>query len=540
MSVVIDAAELEKQNEMEIDTNGLVENGTLKRKREEGLAVTNGVVKFENILTPQLVYETLKTGICYDVRMRYHCQVVTTAYDYVDPHPEDPRRIYQVYKAIADAGLINDPHLQGRDDLGPLMEKIPIRDAQDDEILMVHSSELLNFIKSTATMSRDQLIKETLQGDSIYLSNDSYKCALLSCGGTIEVCKAIVERKVKNGIAVVRPPGHHAEPETPGGFCLFSNVAVAAQVLLKNYPESVRRILILDWDVHHGNGTQKAFLNDPRVLYISLHRYEDGKFYPSTKLGAHTVVGEGEGKGYNVNIPWSKPGKGDGDYIYAFEKVVMPIAFEFDPDFVILSAGFDAAIGDPMGGCKVSPNGYAHMTHMLKSLANGHLAVILEGGYNLMSIANSALAVTKVLLGDPPGNLLTKLANPLTIRDVSEVMKVHSAYWKCLKPEYAAIDHSQPLDHHLFDNIIRTYQATQLAVNNLISLPILKNSLQQMSNQILASSDIHNRETIVVIVHDSPEIWAATDPILGTIDPGKSILVSKRILLRRFIDMCRC
>jgi histone deacetylase 6 len=417
----------------------------LKRKRSSTVSMVTAKVP---IVVPQLTHVPLKTGICYDVRMRYHSRIVTNSYDYVDPHPEDPRRIYRIYKAIAEAGLITDPDLKGATELGPLMDKVHTREATDQEILSVHTQEHLDFIESTTRMSREQLIEETDKGDSIYLSNDSHLSAKLSCGGAIEACRAVVERKVKNCIAVVRPPGHHAEPQAPGGFCLFSNVAVAAKAMLTNYPETVRRILVLDWDVHHGNGTQKAFFDDDRVLYVSLHRHENGRFYPGTPFGGHTVIGRGVGEGFSVNIPWSHAGMGDGDYIYAFNKVVMPIAVQYDPDLVIISAGFDAAEGDLIGGCLVSPNGYGYMTHILKSLANGQLVVVLEGGYNLDAISSSALAVTKVLLGDPPGFPKTKLPSREAIKVVDEVIKVQSPFWKCLRLEIGECVKLDTADKH--------------------------------------------------------------------------------------------
>lgn len=521
---------------MEIDSDSV---DTLKRKRddaEEESRLLESKDEFKStvvpVIAPQLVSYRLKTGICYDVRMRYHCKIVTSAMDYVDPHPEDPRRIYRIYKAIAEAGLITDPTLQGADDLGELMKKVPVREASLDEILLVHSIAHLEFITSTNSMSREQLIHETERGDSIYFSNDSFLAAKLSCGGAIEICRAVVERNVNNGIAIVRPPGHHAEPHTPGGFCLFSNVAVAAQVTLKEYPESVRRILILDWDVHHGNGTQRAFLDDPRVLYISLHRHENGTFYPGTPFGGHQIVGEGPGMGYSVNIAWSHAAMGDGDYIYAFEQVVMPIALEFDPDLVIISAGFDAAEGDVMGGCLVTPNGYGYMTHMLKSLAKGHLAVVLEGGYNLSAISKSALAVTKVLIGDPPGMPRTKTPTSYAIRDVKDVISVHSKYWSNLKPKYHSLpDNVSSFTTYNIDDTVRGNQ-TKVLFNKygLSPMPILRpannpqpgSGLISMEGQVLASPGVHTTDTVVVILHDTPNVWGAVDPVLGTINTTES------------------
>ncbi|EDO16732.1 hypothetical protein Kpol_1003p37, partial [Vanderwaltozyma polyspora DSM 70294] len=291
------------------------------------------------IRQPKLHYTPLKTGLCYDVRMRYHAKIFTSNFEYIDPHPEDPRRVYRIYKILAENGLIKDENLSGLDDIGDIMLKIPVRTATEEEILAVHTREHLDFIENIESQSREELIKLTEKADSVYYNNDSYYSAKLSCGGVIEACRAVVEGRVKNSLAIVRPPGHHAEPQAAGGFCLFSNVSVAARSILRTYPESVRKILILDWDIHHGNGTQKAFYEDENVLYISLHRYESTAFYPGTIHGRYDQVGEGKGEGFNCNITWPVGGVGDAEYMWAFEHVVMPLGREFRPDLVIVSSG---------------------------------------------------------------------------------------------------------------------------------------------------------------------------------------------------------
>lgn len=509
---------------------------------------------------PNLSYVLLKTGLVYDVRMRYHAKIYTSYFEYIDPHPEDPRRIYRIYKILAENGLITDPSLCGADDIGDYMQKIPIREASKEEILAVHSEKHLQFIESTENMNREELLKETEKGDSVYFNNDSLLSAKLSCGGAIEACKSVIEGKVKNALAVVRPPGHHAEPDTPGGFCLFSNVAVAATSILKCYPESVRRIVIVDWDIHHGNGTQKVFYNDPRVLYISLHRYEQGKYYPGTKAGGADQVGEGEGKGLNVNIPWPVGGVGDADYIYAFRKVVMPICNEFQPDLVIISSGFDAADGDVIGGCHVSPAGYGQMTHMLKSLAKGNLCVVLEGGYNLDSIAKSALRVAKVLIGEPPEELKKSFPKTESVEVVDDVIKIQSKYWKSLGPGYTGLDFSLPLlmgdfdklikqspdpsfievasKHARLNDSIRDTQRSQLFEKyNFSTLPLfvekLPNSPSYNDSTIVCSPDIYNKDKIVIIVHDPSRIWARRDPVTGDLDSANAVTVDKSL---NFID----
>ncbi|EGV65711.1 hypothetical protein CANTEDRAFT_118275 [Yamadazyma tenuis ATCC 10573] len=500
---------------------------------------------------PQLFYTPLKTGLVYDVRMRYHAKIFTSYFEYIDPHPEDPRRIYRIYKKLAEAGLITDPSLSGTDDLGPLMMKIPIREASDEEILLVHSEEHLKYIASTETMSRDKLLEETETGDSIYVNNDSYLSAKLSCGGSIEACKAVISGQVKNSMAIVRPPGHHAEPDTPGGFCLFSNVAVAAKTMLKLFPDSVRKIVIVDWDIHHGNGTQKAFYNDPRVLYISLHRYENGRFYPGTKAGSHKMCGEEEGEGFNMNIPWRAPGTGDGDYVYAFNKLVIPVISEFDPDFIIVSSGFDAADGDIVGGCHVTPAGYGYMTHMLKGIARGKLSVILEGGYNLDSISKSALAVAKVLLGEPPESTITQHPFLDTIEVVDEVIKTQSKYWTCLKPGNPSrsfdevFELPEDVNGYKLTNIndpIRSQQANHLFnLYSFINLPIVSNENDKfnpftvdlpprLEDLIVASPHIYDAPVVVVTVHDPPDIWANVNSVNGNIEGNSSVVLEHPLI----------
>ncbi|XP_042370787.1 histone deacetylase 6-like [Plectropomus leopardus] len=184
--------------------------------------------------------------------------------------------------------------------------------------------------------------------------------------------------QVSNGVAIVRPPGHHAERDSPCGFCFFNTAALAARHAQKISQDAPLRVLILDWDVHHGNGTQHIFEDDESVLYVSLHRYDNGTFFPSSEDAAPDRVGVSKGVGFNVNVAWSGGRMGDSDYLAAFHRVVMPIATEFNPGLVLVSAGFDAARGDPLGGYHVTPEGYAHLTHLLMSLAGGRVLLILE------------------------------------------------------------------------------------------------------------------------------------------------------------------
>ena len=284
----------------------------------------------EDIPRHGLPAASLRTGLCYDPRMRFHSEL--------DPqnelHPEDPRRIYYIFKELCLAGLVDDDMSQRPLVPNPLA-RIAARSATEEEICLVHERGHYEFMRNSAAQPDNVLQYYEQTHDSVYFNRLSFESGLLAAGGAIESCRAVAERKYKNAIAVIRPPGHHAENHCAMGFCLFNNVCVAARVCQKMYGEACRKILILDWDVHHGNGVQKAFYDDPNILYISIHVHEDGRFYPGRPDGDQEHCGEGLGLGKNVNVPWPTKGMGDGDYIYAFQQVVMPIAYEFGPQLVI-------------------------------------------------------------------------------------------------------------------------------------------------------------------------------------------------------------
>lgn len=240
-----------------------------------------------------------------------------------------------------------------------------------------------------------------MHGGDMYYTLYSLPAALLAAGTTLEVTAAVLQGRAANGLAVVRPPGHHATAGECMGFCLVNNAAVAARVATTEW--GLDRVAILDWDVHHGNGTQDIFQDDPRVLYASLHRYNApataavGEFYPGS--GSALEVGGGGARGTTLNIPWPGGGVGDASYAHAFRTLILPVFAAFKPQTIFISAGFDAALYDPLGGCCVTPGGYAWMTHQLHALCPGRVIVVMEGGYNLRSIALSFSAVGRVLAG---------------------------------------------------------------------------------------------------------------------------------------------
>ncbi|KAK9066623.1 hypothetical protein SSX86_013946 [Deinandra increscens subsp. villosa] len=353
-----------------------------------------------------------QTVVGFDERMLLHSEVEKKSH----PHPERPDRLRAISASLATAGIF-----PGR------CHPILAREITREELLMVHSNENIQSVELTSQCVASYFTPDT------YANKDSALAARLAAGLCADLASAIYSGRAKNGFALVRPPGHHAGVKQAMGFCLHNNAAVAASAA---QAAGAKKVLILDWDVHHGNGTQEIYEQNKTVLYISLHRHEGGKFYPGT--GAAHEVGSMGGEGYCVNVPWSRGGVSDNDYIFAFEHIVLPIAHEFAPDFTIISAGFDAARGDPLGCCDVTPAGYAQMTKMLTSLSRGKLLVILEGGYNLRSISSSATAVIKVLLGETPESMLENVVPSKSgLRTVLDVLKIQNNFWPNLGPIFS-------------------------------------------------------------------------------------------------------
>ncbi|NWU43552.1 HDA10 deacetylase, partial [Hylia prasina] len=325
---------------------------------------------------------------------------------------------------------------------------VPAREGSEEEILLVHSSEHLEVAKSTQTMNEEELKRVSENYDAFFFHPSTYRCARLAVGATLQLVDAVMSGKVRNGMALVRPPGHHSQRNAANGFCLFNNVAIAAEYAKLKY--GLQRILIVDWDVHHGQGTQYIFEEDPSVLYFSWHRYEHQEFWPSLKESDYDAVGLGRGKGFNINLPWNKVGMGNSDYLAAFFHVLLPMAFEFDPELVIVSSGYDSGIGDPEGQMNATPEVFAHLTHFLMQLANGKLCVILEGGYHLKSLGESVCMTVKTLLGDPVPQITGEMAPCLSaVESIQNVRAAHKPYWKWLAYEDTSFLQSLSTKSHL-------------------------------------------------------------------------------------------
>jgi len=308
------------------------------------------------------------TGLVHDVVFQDH-----------DPgsyHCESPQRLAALETALA--------CWSGREKC----LELPLRPASHDELCLVHTERHVQRI--AATQGRHA----SLDPDT-GTSPQSYQVALNAVGSLIDLCDAALAGRIHHGMALLRPPGHHATPERAMGFCLFNNVAIAAQHLVQ--VRGLKRVMIVDWDVHHGNGTEDAFCRDDRVFYASLHQ---SPFYPGT--GAWQTVGGGPGEGCTLNVPLMH-GHGDRTYLRAFQDLLAPLARAFQPQFILVSAGFDAHADDPLGGMQVTEAGFAAMTQVLCDLAAdlcpGRVVLTLEGGYHPGAQARSVLAVLEVLIG---------------------------------------------------------------------------------------------------------------------------------------------
>jgi acetoin utilization deacetylase AcuC-like enzyme len=370
------------------------------------LAVERAVTWYLSVAQPQVSF---RTGLAYDVRMMNHKHPYSH-------HPECPERVESIMLSLETVGF------------SERMRRLPITLADESDLLLVHSQRHLAYVKSLLNDSTRKEQFFSLEHRSAFASDGSVEAAYVSAGCVITALENIANSTIKNAMCVVRPPGHHAERDQVCGFCLFDNVAVAAAVATTRL--GFQRVLVLDWDIHHGNGIQHAFEDTSKVLYVSLHRWDSGRFYPGGPDGSPTKVGVGAGTGYNINIAWnnSRGGFNDSDYLAAFDSVVMPAARAYNPDLVLVSAGFDAAIGDPLGGCSVSPYGYGEMLHRLSSLANGRVIVALEGGYCLPSISASMVCCAAVLLGDgiPSTQKHPVPASTDALRSIVATLEIHA------------------------------------------------------------------------------------------------------------------
>jgi acetoin utilization deacetylase AcuC-like enzyme len=329
------------------------------------------------------------------------------AHDAGPGHPERPQRLEAIRRGLQAGGLVER------------CLAMPVVEASHQQLGRVHTSQHIERVAQT-------------RGQSVRLDVDTHagprscEAALKAAGAVVDGARRVLSGELSRALCLVRPPGHHAEADRAMGFCLFNNVAVAAADALATGTE---RVMIIDFDVHHGNGTQHIFERDPRVLYLSSHAWP---FYPGT--GALEEMGEGEGRGFTVNLPLPS-GMGDAEYARVYRDIVLPIGESFDPELLIVSAGFDAFGGDPLAGMRLTRDGYAELTEICLRIAagasGGRAVFALEGGYDLDGLAACSAALVQRLLGEGatcPEPLFSQTARDL----VTEYRRALREYWPVL------------------------------------------------------------------------------------------------------------
>jgi len=318
-------------------------------------------------------------------------------YDPVYLEHDTGTHVENAQRLIATMSLLEETQLKDK------LISLPPRPATVDEISTVHAQEYISHIQNQTEKGGGWL-----DGDTV-TSPGSYKAATYAAGGVITAVEAVMTKKVDSAFALVRPPGHHATCWQAMGFCLLNNIAIAAKYALANF--DIERVLVVDFDIHHGNGTQDTFYADPHVLYFSTHQYP---FYPGT--GSINEIGARDGEGFTVNVPLIA-GWGDEEYQAVFEDVLAPITRRFEPQLILVSAGYDAHWADSIALMQVSVTGFARMVEITKILADtlcqGNLVFTLEGGYHLEALPFSIKATFDTLLGnreidDPLGKRETK------------------------------------------------------------------------------------------------------------------------------------
>ncbi|CAH8494399.1 unnamed protein product [Schistosoma turkestanicum] len=304
--------------------------------------------------------------------------------------------------------------------------------ANNDLLRLYHQTEYIEQINRTKTMTDNELKQLSSTLDSVYFNEHTDLSARLSVGSWIQAVDLIHSGEdVRNAFCLVRPPGHHALTNEACGFCIYNNVAIAVNYAIEQF--NYNRILIIDWDVHHGNTTQYAFYDNPKVLFISIHRYDNGEYWPNLRESNYDFIGTGRGRGFNVNVALNDKDIGDSDYLTIFHRIVLPLAYEFDPELIFVSAGYDSAFGCPVGQLNLSPSLFAHLTHKLMALAEGKIIVGLEGGYNLDTLSESIGHTLSALLGDPMPSLdPMKPINPSVLQTISNCISTLSYRWKFL------------------------------------------------------------------------------------------------------------
>lgn len=333
-----------------------------------------------------------KTGFVYHPDMLLHAPGV----EFLEKQSsvENPMRLKSIVEKFESIGLMNK--LDVVKDFKPCSKQL---------VSLVHPEEYFDYVNNRWESSAEKLEgKKVIKEKDIYFNEGTSTSARLAVAAMQVAIDKLFAGDWKNCFAAVRPPGHHAGINSkPSGFCFFNNVAAASRYAQKKH--GLRKIAIFDWDAHHGNSTQEIFYEDCSVLFISIHRHDQGSFFPG-ESGALKNLGSKKGEGYNLNMPWNSSRTDnakhpdDSEYIYVFERMVYPVLKDFSPELLIVSAGFDSAKGDPLGGLSVTQDGYSYMMNRLKTIASGKILAVLEGGYDYQITALAAEATVRTMVGE--------------------------------------------------------------------------------------------------------------------------------------------
>jgi len=287
-----------------------------------------------------------------------------------DWHPERKERLVQIVSSLKKSGLWEN------------LIRIKPRRATYEEIALVHTDDYISRIKTSGVGYLDP---------DTYMSEDSLEAALYAAGAVIEAVEQCKRGEIERAFCAVRPPGHHAEAERAMGFCIFNNIAVGARYAQKR---GYKKVFVIDYDVHHGNGTQHIFEEDDTVFYFSTHEYPH---YPGT--GKDSEKGIGKGKGYTCNVPMSS-GTGDKEYLSVYQNILPPLVQAFEPDLILVSAGYDLHRDDPLSGIRVSDEGIRSIVNSILSCSSNPFIFALEGGYNLLALGESVRITLEEMLKD--------------------------------------------------------------------------------------------------------------------------------------------
>ncbi|CAF1249857.1 unnamed protein product [Rotaria sordida] len=394
------------------------------------------------------------TGLAYDDdTLKHECYCKRT-----DLHLENPSRLLVIYERLKKSNLLDDCEIIR----GYCATIDMLTDCHDPGHVYLFGSDQRQRSQQSLAIFTERLNSIVqlpcggfgIHDDTDTIWNDEYtaRACRLAIGNTIELTKCVIDGKLKNGFALVRPPGHHAT-QKPLGFCYFNTVAITAKYL-KKY-RNLDRIAIVDWDIHHGNGTQELTYDDPNILYISLHRYDNGTYFPGG--GRIEECGCDDGLGRNVNIAFSAEPHvvmTDVEYLAAFRSIVMPILEQFQPQIILVSCGFDACIGHvhPLGGYELTPTCFAYMTKELMSLADGKVVLVLEGGYELNALAECGKLCVEALLDRPiplfSKEILEAQPNPYAIHSLKQVIEVQREFWHSIEQyeHLVSISHAKSID----------------------------------------------------------------------------------------------